>query len=68
MAGRVAFDQNHLNMQFRDDGKGFNANIKTHRNGLKNLRSRVEKWNGKIRVESLETQGTTIEIKIPLKD
>lgn len=65
---RVEHDQNHLNMQFRDDGKGFNANIKTHRNGLKNLRSRVEKWNGKIRVESLETRGTTIEIKIPLKD
>ena len=65
---RVVLNQNHLSMQVKDDGKGFNPNLNTHRNGLKNLRSRVEKWNGKIKIESGETQGTRIEIKIPLKD
>ena len=45
---RVSQNQNHLYMQIKDDGKGFNTNLKTHRNGLKNLRSRVEKWNGKM--------------------
>ena len=61
-------NQNHLLMQIKDDGGGFNTNSITHRNGLKNLRSRVEKWNGKIRIQSEENKGTNIEIKIPLKD
>ena len=65
---RVAQHQSHLTMLIRDDGKGFNTNLITHRNGLKNLRSRVAKWNGKIKIESVETQGTTIEIKIPFRD
>src|SRR5688572_5908447 len=58
--------QNHLVMKIKDDGKGFNTNLITHRNGLKNLRSRVEKWNGKIRIESKENKGTEIDLKIPL--
>lgn len=61
-------NQNHLCMQIKDDGKGFNTNSITHRNGLKNLRSRAEKWNGKINISSEENKGTTIEINIPLKD
>jgi ligand-binding sensor domain-containing protein/two-component sensor histidine kinase len=64
----VIQNQNHLYMQIKDDGKGFNSNLKTHRNGLKNLRSRVEKWNGKIHIHSEENKGTAIEIKIPLRD
>ena len=60
--------QNHLHMQIKDDGKGFNTNFITDRNGLKNLRSRVEKWDGNIRIQSEENKGTHIEIKIPLKD
>jgi signal transduction histidine kinase len=55
-------------MKIKDDGKGFNTDLVTHRNGLKNLRSRVEKWNGKIQIISEENKGTSIEIKIPLKD
>jgi two-component sensor histidine kinase len=65
---KVNQNQNHLYMQVKDDGKGFNKDLITHRNGLKNLRSRVEKWNGKIQIESEENKGTGIEIKVPLKD
>jgi signal transduction histidine kinase/ligand-binding sensor domain-containing protein len=61
-------NQNHLFMQIKDDGKGFNTEHITNRNGLKNLRSRVEKWNGKIGISARENKGTDIEIKIPLKD
>ena len=61
-------NQNHLFMQIKDDGNGFNTNSISHRNGLKNLRSRAEKWNGKFRIQSEENKGTDIEIKIPLKD
>ena len=64
----VTQNQNHLFIQIKDDGKGFNTTLITHRNGLNNLRSRVEKWNGKIRIESKEHKGTIIEIRIPLKD
>ena len=64
---KVDQNQNHLFMQVKDDGKGFNTDLITHRNGLKNLRSRVEKWNGKIQIHSEEDKGTGIEIKIPLK-
>jgi signal transduction histidine kinase len=60
--------QNYLFMQLKDDGKGFNTNLITHRNGLKNLQSRVDKWNGKIKIDSKENKGTTIELKIPLKE
>ena len=65
---KVEQSQNHLLMQIKDDGKGFSNDMITHRNGLKNLRSRVEKWNGKIGIQSKENKGTDIEIKIPLKD
>lgn len=64
----VRKNRNHLFMQIKDDGKGFNPNLITHRNGLKNLRSRVEKWNGDIKIQSQENKGTAIEIKIPLKE
>jgi signal transduction histidine kinase len=61
-------NQNYLSLKIKDDGKGFDTGLSTHRNGLKNLRSRVEKWNGKITIQSEENKGTGIEIKIPLKD
>jgi len=60
--------QNYLLIKVKDDGKGFNTDLITHRNGLKNLRSRVDKWNGKIHIHSEENKGTGIEIKIPLRD
>jgi signal transduction histidine kinase/ligand-binding sensor domain-containing protein len=64
----VRQNQNYLFMQIKDDGKGFDPTVITHRNGLKNLSTRVEKWDGKIKIRSVENKGTNIEIKIPLKD
>lgn len=64
----VTQSQNHLSMQIKDDGTGFTTSTVTHRNGLKNLQSRVEKWNGKIQIRSENNKGTFIDIKIPLKD
>ena len=65
---RVVQHHNQLLMEIKDDGKGFNTSLATHRNGLKNLRSRVDKWKGKIKIDSLIDRGTTIEINLPLKD
>ena len=64
----VTQNHNYLLMHIKDDGKGFNTDSITHRNGLKNLRSRVEKWNGKIKIGSGTGKGTAIDIKIPLKE
>ena len=64
----VRQNHNHLFIQIRDDGKGFNTTLVTGRNGLKNMRSRVEKWKGKMLVTSGTNSGTIIEIQIPLKD
>jgi ligand-binding sensor domain-containing protein/two-component sensor histidine kinase len=64
----VVQNHNSLSMHISDDGKGFNTTTITHRNGLKNLRSRVEKWKGKIQIGSGSGKGTQIDIQIPLKE
>ncbi len=66
----VEVTQNHnsLFMKIKDDGKGFDTTSVTHRNGLKNLSSRVEKWNGRIQIGSATGKGTSIDIKIPLRE
>ncbi len=64
----VAQNHNYLFIKISDDGKGFNTSAVTHRNGLKNLQSRVEKWSGKIQIGSEAGKGTKIDIKIPLKE
>lgn len=61
-------NQNNLSMQIKDNGKGFDTSTVTHRNGLKNLQSRVEKWGGKIQIRSANNDGTFIDIRIPLKE
>ncbi|MDZ4810617.1 MAG: two-component regulator propeller domain-containing protein [Bacteroidota bacterium] len=57
---------NSFTLMIRDDGKGFNTKDITHRNGLKNLKTRVEKWEGKLIIISLPGKGSQIEIIMPL--
>lgn len=64
---RLAVINHFLEMEIKDDGKGFNPGHSTHGNGLKNLQARVVKWKGMIRVLSAEGDGTIIQIKIPVK-
>lgn len=60
--------QNGLHMEIRDDGRGFDMTAESHRNGLKNLRSRVRKWKGTITITSAPGSGTCVGIRIPLKE
>lgn len=55
-----------LKMTIEDNGKGFNTNQKTHRNGLGNIRERVQKLNGNCEIESFIGKGTKISIQIPI--
>ncbi|HET9825936.1 MAG TPA: ATP-binding protein, partial [Chitinophagaceae bacterium] len=56
-----------LSMEIQDNGKGFDPSIITHRNGLKNLRSRIEKWGGALKLDTSFGKGTKIEISMPVK-
>jgi signal transduction histidine kinase len=53
-------------MSINDDGKGFDTNTVTHRNGIKNIHNRIEKWKGKVSVKSMYGKGTMTEVSIPL--
>jgi len=55
-----------LHLKIKDDGKGFHPGVVTNRNGLKNIRTRTEKWNGSISITSAPGNGTLIEIMIPV--
>jgi signal transduction histidine kinase len=53
-------------MKIEDNGKGFDITALTHRNGIRNLQQRAEKWRGTAKIDSLTGQGTTIDIYFPI--
>ena len=63
----IDLHSNHLDITITDDGKGFDIAAITHRNGLKNIRQRVEKWRGKLDIRSAPGSGSTVDIGIPLR-
>jgi two-component sensor histidine kinase len=63
---RIKLSPQWLDLEIEDDGKGFETDILTHRNGLKNLRFRVEKWQGSLQLDSVAGKGTRIVIKWPV--
>ncbi len=58
--------KNSVSLVIKDDGKGFITDQFTHRNGLKNLKARVEKWKGSLSIASHKGTGTEIEITMPV--
>ncbi|WP_238808707.1 sensor histidine kinase [Emticicia aquatica] len=58
---------NYLEINFSDNGKGFNVDLETNRNGLKNIQSRTKELKGTCKINSAEGQGTKYEIRIPLR-
>jgi signal transduction histidine kinase len=55
-----------LEIVIGDNGRGFDANIPTEGNGLKNLRGRLAKLGGSCVIESQVNKGTTVRIRLPL--
>jgi len=55
-----------LHIKVNDDGEGFDINASTDRNGLKNMQSRAEKWNGVLEVRSHLKQGTSVVCVLPI--
>jgi two-component sensor histidine kinase len=54
-------------LEINDDGKGFNPDEFTDRNGLKNIKSRISKWKGEVIIQSVLNKGTQIIIHLPFE-
>jgi ligand-binding sensor domain-containing protein len=56
-----------LIMEMSDDGKGFNPDALTSRNGIKNMKLRASQINSVIEIKSATGKGTQIILKVKLK-
>jgi ligand-binding sensor domain-containing protein/two-component sensor histidine kinase len=59
---------NKVVMHITDNGKGFDVNQPANRNGLKNIKRRIEKWKGKVVIESAVGKGATLHIALPVNE
>lgn len=59
---------NALLLSVVDNGVGFDSNSLQNGFGMQTMRERTESLGGKLRVDSQPGAGTTIEVKIPLKE
>ncbi len=63
---KISLVRNIFILNMKDDGKGFEHPLLTERNGLKNIQSRVRRWEGKIDIDSKPGIGTAIHCEFPL--
>ena len=57
-----------LSFRIEDDGRGFSLREAGNcgRNGLQNMRSRIEELGGEFQMRSTQGRGTVVEFKLPL--
>jgi signal transduction histidine kinase/ligand-binding sensor domain-containing protein len=63
----IASRSGNLLMRIEDNGKGFDTEKPTHRNGLKNIQYRIEKNKGDVTIDSIPGKGTTVVIWLPVR-
>jgi signal transduction histidine kinase len=54
----------HLILTIRDNGKGFDPQIISMGNGLKNMQSRAKKMGAQYHLLSVQGRGTTITLRV----
>ena len=64
----VIEEEKKLKIQIRDNGVGFDLSDSKYGIGLKNIKNRVESFQGKIEINSSIGFGTDIMIEIPILD
>jgi signal transduction histidine kinase len=66
---KILFRQEHpgLVMEVTDDGKGFNPDGPTSRNGIKNMKLRASQINAVIEIRSAPGEGTQIVLRVNMK-
>ncbi len=62
----IATTNHMLIMEISDNGKGFDLQQPTHRNGLKNMQYRMQKPGGLVVINSSPGNGTTVKIELPV--
>lgn len=51
----------------KDNGKGFDPDKLTHRNGIKNIKSRAAQMGATLNLHSVLQEGTEMELTVPIK-
>jgi ligand-binding sensor domain-containing protein/signal transduction histidine kinase len=65
---KILIDNSLFVLQLEDNGKGIDfSSIDQFSNGLKNMKKRIEDFEGSIEIINCSPQGTRIVIKLPLK-
>lgn len=64
---KISLNNNTIELLVKDDGIGFDTRGKRKGIGLKNMRSRVEKINGTLKINSFKNTGTTIFVTCPIQ-
>lgn len=58
--------ENSLCLEVKDNGAGFDIHAPSSRNGLSNMRSRIEKWKGDFTIKSSKENGTQVSVRMPI--
>ena len=62
----IRLDKKTVSLIVKDDGVGFDPNVPTDRNGLRNLRERAQNLRGGIDIQSGFGKGTSIILEFPV--
>ena len=54
-----------LTLRIEDNGKGFDPDTSANGNGLDSMRRRGKRLGGALRIETVRSQGTVIELHVP---
>jgi signal transduction histidine kinase/ligand-binding sensor domain-containing protein len=64
---QVVLNRSHLTLLLCDNGNGFDPSVpKDHRNGLQNLRTRMQSLGGVATISSVPGKGTRVHLRLPL--
>jgi signal transduction histidine kinase len=64
----LSVQDNRVLVHIADNGKGFDVDQPTNRNGLKNMKKRIQKWKGMVVFESTAGKGTSLHITLPVNE
>jgi len=66
---QVTFEEQRINLSIIDDGKGFDpAQVPPGHYGLQNMRERVAKVGGEVKITSAPGEGVTIAVWVPFME
>ena len=63
---QLHYNNDYLTIEIRDNGKGFNINEKHEGTGLQNIKKRTTLLKGNVQINSIDSNGTEIKIRIPI--